>query len=244
MKIVSTIEARMASSRLPGKMLMPVLGLPILGYLINRLKSVPSLDEIVVATTTNEEDDVLAEVAGNAGISCFRGSEWDVMSRVLEAGASVQADLIVEITGDCPIIDPDLVEQTIQIFLHNDVDYVSNSIIRSYPDGMDCQVFPLDTLLHAAAITSDPLDREHVNLYMSRHPEKYSLLHVIAPPSLHWPDLGLTLDEISDYKLIKKIIEYFESENSRFRCSDVIKLLRENPALVNINRHVNRKGVQ
>ena len=119
MKIVATIEARMTSSRLPGKVLMKVLGKPILYYLVERLKQVSLLDDIVLATTTNSDDDSLVKFANNEGIQSYRGSEDDVMGRVIGAAESVDADLIVEITGDCPIIYPSIVEQTIQTYINN-----------------------------------------------------------------------------------------------------------------------------
>lgn len=242
MKIVATIEARMTSSRLPGKVLLPASGIPMLQHLVNRLRAVPSLDGIVLATTTNETDDALEAFAGQMGISCFRGSEEDVMSRVIGAAASVNADLVVEITGDCPIIDPQVIEQTIRMYHANPADYVSNAHIRSYPDGMDTQVFLLETLKHSASMTEDHLDHEHVTLHIRNHPEIFRHVHLVAPPELHWPELGLTLDEPADYELLKRIIEHFENTNPLFSCLDVIRLLREKPEWVAINQEVLRKG--
>ena len=242
MKIVATIEARMTSTRLPGKVLLPALGEPMLCHLVNRLKAVSSLDEIVLATTVNTTDDLLVEVASKVGISVYRGSEIDVMERVISAAEAAHADVVVEITGDCPIIDPDIVEQTIQMYLHHDAAYVSNVQIRSYPDGMDTQVFSLDSLKHSASITNAPLDREHVSLYMRNHPEIFPHLHLIAPPSLHWPGLGLTLDEYADYLLLKQIIETLGIKNPLFSCLDTIRLLKENSDWLQINQHVVRKG--
>jgi spore coat polysaccharide biosynthesis protein SpsF len=242
MKIVATIEARMTSSRLPGKVLMPVLDKPILAYLIERLQAVSSLDAIILATTTNAADDPLAELARKMDVGVFRGSEDDVMARVVGAAESAGASVIVEITGDCPIIDPELVEQSIRTFMANEADYVSNIVVRSYPDGMDVQVFSLETLRKAADQTDDPLDREHVSRFIWRHPEMYSLLHMVAPPSRHAPDIGLTLDEAADYELIKKIIEHFGPANALFGCGDILEFLRDNPNLVEINQAVLRKG--
>jgi spore coat polysaccharide biosynthesis protein SpsF len=242
MKIVATVEARMTSSRLPGKVLLEAGGTPMLQHLISRLRAVPSLSEIVLATTTNVTDDILAAFALQSGITFYRGDEIDVMGRVLAAGSYVHADVIVEITGDCPIIDPDIVEQTIQMFLHHQVDYVSNNLIRSFPDGMDVQVFRLDTLRQSAAMTTDPLDREHVTRHIRTHPEIFSRIHLVAPPSLHWPDLGLTLDEINDYVMLKKIIEALYVETPLFSCLDVLCLLRENPNWLEINQAVVRRG--
>ncbi len=242
MKIVSTIEARMTSTRLPGKVLLPVNGKPMLYYLVERLRRVKSIQEIVLATTVNETDDTLVEFAKTMNISFYRGSEDDVLERVIGAGESADADIIVEITGDCPIIDPLIVEQAIQIFLHNDADYVSNAIVRSYPDGMDTQVFRLETLKKSAQMTNSPPDREHVTLHIRRHPEIFRHINLVAPPDLHWPELGLTLDEAKDYEFLKTIIEYFGDANPYFSCREVIRLLKSRPELLEINRDVVRKG--
>jgi spore coat polysaccharide biosynthesis protein SpsF len=243
MKIVATIEARMTSSRLPGKVLLPVLGKPMLHYLIQRLRAAPSIQAIVLATTTNATDDVLAGFAEEEGVLVYRGSEDDVTGRVIGAGEAAGADVIVEITGDCPIIDPDIVEQTIRMFLQNaGAAYVSNGHIRSYPDGMDTQVFRLETLKRSAAMTNAPLDREHVTLHIRNHPELFRAVHMVAPPSLHWPELGLTLDEPADYRLLSKIIETLAPANPLFSCLDVLRLLRKNPDWVAINSDVTRKG--
>jgi len=241
-KIVATIEARMTSSRLPGKVLLPVLGKPILYYLVSRLKSVSLIDDIIIATTTNSMDDVLVKFSENEGVLHYRGSEKDVLTRVIGAGEIAKADIIVEITGDCPIIDPEIVEQTIQMFLHHDAAYVSNAHIRSYPDGMDVQVFTLENLKKSGTMTQSPLDREHVSLHMRNHPDIFPPIHLVAPTSLWWPDLGLTLDESADYELLKLIIEYFSDKDPLFSCLDVIRLLQANPDWVKINQTVSRKG--
>lgn len=240
-RIIATIEARMTSSRLPGKVLLPAAGQPMLWHLVQRLRSVASLADIVIATTVNATDDPIVDFAKRNGVSVHRGSEADVLARVVGAGQAAQADVLVEITGDCPVIDPDLVEQTIRTFLAHDSDYVSNSIVRSYPDGMDTQVMKFGALQRSAELTSDPLDREHVSRFIYQHPEMFSLVHVVAPPSLTWPELGLTLDEPNDYDLLKALIEGFP-DNQLFGCGEAIRFLRENPHLLEINRDVVRKG--
>ena len=241
-KIVCTIEARMSSTRLPGKVLLPVMGEPVLLHLLTRLKSVSSISEIVLATTINSNDDVLEDFASQQGINCYRGSEDDVMARVIAAAESVQADIIVEITGDDIIVDPQLVEQTIRMFMAHNVDYCSNSHIPSYPMGMGAQVFRLSTLKHSASMTDKPLDHEHVTLHIRQHPELFKRIDLIAPPELHWPELGLTLDEPSDYKLLKKIIEHFTNNNPLYSCLDVINLLHSHQDWLTINSDVTRKG--
>lgn len=242
-RVVATIEARMTSTRLPGKVMMPALGKPMLAHLTSRLKAVPSIDEIVLATTTNVTDDVLVDFAKNDGIKVFRGSEEDVLARVIAAGESQGAQVLVEITGDCPLIDPELVEQTIRMYFNHNVDYASNSIIPSFPDGMETQVISMSALKDAARRTNDPLDREHVSLFLWKRPQEYSIVHLVAPPSLHWPGLGLTLDEPGDYLLLTKIIEALAPANPLFSCLDVVKLLKTNPSWLNFNSSVVRKTV-
>jgi len=232
----------MTSTRLPGKVLLPAAGKPMLEHLVSRVRAVPSLDGIVLATTINQTDDVLEDFAQNVGIDCFRGSEDDVMNRVIGAAESVDAEVIVEITGDCPLIDPQLIEQTIRMFAANTADYVCNAQVRSYPDGMDTQVYQLATLKRSAALTDDALDHEHVTLHIRNHPELFSHVYLVAPPELHWPGLGLVLDEPKDFEFLRKIIEHFDTKGSWFSCLDVINLLREMPDLAKINQSVKRKG--
>lgn len=244
MKIVATIEARMTSSRLPGKVLLPAGNKPMLEHLVNRLKQVTLLDDIVLATTTNSTDDVLVDFAKKHQISFFRGSEEDVMARVIGAAESVSADVLVEITGDCPIIDPTIIEQTIQLFRYNECDYASNVQVRSYPIGMDTQVYRLNTLKQSFEMTTEPLDHEHVTRHIRLHPELFKQLHLVAPTALWWPELGLTLDEEADYLLLRNIVEYFGVEHSNFSCADVIHLLKnQHPEWVSVNQDVKRKGL-
>ena len=232
----------MGSSRLPGKVLLPANGKSILHHLVTRLRAVPSLDAIVLATTDNPADNVLADFADAERIACFRGSENDVMDRVIRAAEFAGATVIVEITGDCPIIDPQIVEQTIRLFRANNAVYASNAHLRSFPVGMDVQVFGLDSLKQSAAMTSDPLDREHVTLHMRNHPDLFPAVHLVAPPEMHWPELGLTLDEAADYVLIGRLIDHFGTGDPLFGCRDVIRFLREKPEWVAINRSVVRRG--
>jgi spore coat polysaccharide biosynthesis protein SpsF len=239
-KIVATIEARMGSSRLPGKVLLPAAGKPMLQHLVTRLRAVPSVSEVILATTVNPLDDGLESFARRFGLACFRGSEDDVLSRVLEAADSVRADVIVEITGDEPLVDPLIVEQGIRLFLWNDCDYCSNVNVQSYPVGMDVQVFRTETLRRSAAMTNDPADHEHVSLYMRQHPEIFRHIHLIAPPDLTWPELELALDEHEDYLLLKNVIEHFGDDHPLFSCREVLQLLRKKPEWAGLNRDINR----
>lgn len=244
MKIVATIEARMTSTRLPGKVLLPVLGRPMLSFLLERLRRVKSLNEIVLATTVNDTDSPLVEFAAKNELRLFRGSEDDVMSRVIGAAESAAAEIVVEITGDCPLIDPDVIETSIQAFLKNSVDYVYNGLVRSYPLGMETQVFALSTLKRSFKMTNDPLDREHVTRHIRQHPELFTHLNVTSKPEEFWPDLGLTLDEPADYQLISRIIEHFYPTNPFFTCADMVRLLRrDHKDWAAMNQEVRRKGL-
>ena len=241
-KVVATIEARMTSSRLPGKVLLPVLGKPLLYYLVERIKAAKTIDTIVLATTTNTTDDVLEDFARSMGIAVFRGSEDDVMSRVLAAAENNNADIIVQITGDCPLIDPELIDQVVRTFKVNVVDYVSNCHVRSYPDGMDVAVFSAATLKKSEGLTGDPYHREHVSVHMRENPDVFPAIHLVSPSDSYWPELGLTLDEQPDYELIKKVIEYLWPTTPNFRCKDVVDLLRRKPNWVTLNESVERRS--
>ncbi len=242
MNIVATIEARMSSSRLPGKVLLESKGIPMLGHLVNRLKQVKIINKIVLATTTNNCDDILYEFTKKYQIDCFRGDELNVMKRILDAGEKFDADIIVEITGDCPIIDPIIVEQVVKTFIFNKVDFVNNNSFQSYPDGMDTRVFSINALRKSFSFTNDPLDYEHVTLHMKNNPNKFKIINLVAPSNLFWPELGVTLDEIGDFQLLDKIIENLYDNNPYFGCQEVINFCRNNIEILNYNKNVIRKG--
>lgn len=243
MKIVCTIEARMKSSRLPGKVLLPVCGKPLLELMIERLRQVPELDGIVIATTADPSCQPIEELAKRVGVGCFRGSEDDVLDRVLRSAQSAQADLIVELTGDCPLIDPDLVSEVIREFRSRDVDYCANVLQRTHPRGMDVQVFPAKVLAQVAELTNNPSDREHVSIYIYTHPELFRLHNVTSSLSPEDADLRLTVDTPDDFKLVSEIFQRLYPTNPRFRLADILKLMREHPELRAINSHVRQKTV-
>jgi spore coat polysaccharide biosynthesis protein SpsF len=240
-RTVATIEARMTSTRLPGKVLKEAVGKPMLELMVERLRRVPSLDGIVVATTTNPTDDPVESLARRLGAGVWRGSEHDVLRRVLDAALHHRIDVIVETTGDCPLIDPALVEDCIRTYRVAKVDYVSNVLERGYPIGMDTQVFATSVLADVARRTDDPADHEHVSLYIYRHPEIYSLRNVPASPSLRRPDLALTLDTPDDYALITAVFEALYPQNPAFALADVLELLDRCPDIAAMNAHVRRK---
>jgi len=241
-KIVCTIEARMTSSRLPGKVLLPLAGKPALERLIERIRRSDYVDDIVVATTTNTTDQPIVDLCEQMGCTYFRGSEEDVLSRVLEAARSENGDLIVEITGDCPLIDHRHIDRVTELFYSGNFDYAANTIERSFPDGFDVQVFPVRVLEDVNVQTQDPIDRVHVSLYIYTHPERYRLVNWKAEGDMYWPDLGITLDEKEDYDLLDRIYQELLPLNEDFSAEDIVALLRNRPDLVDINSNVRRKS--
>ena len=242
-KIVATIEARMSSSRLPGKVLMPIGGVPALEMLITRLKRSKYVDVICVATTVNSADDPVVELAKRLGVESYRGSEKDVLGRVLAAAQSVHADIIVELTGDCPFMDSALVDRGISEFFTREIDYVSNCTLSStYPNGFAVQVFPVNILAEVDTLTQDPIDRTHVSYYIFTHPEKYRLYNWDAEPESHGPDLRMTLDEPDDYKAMCIVADALLPVHPQFTVSDVVEYLRAHSEIIEINTHVRQKA--
>lgn len=241
-KIIVTIEARMGSSRLPGKVLLPLAGKPALARMIDRIKSAKFIDEIVVATTINSDDDQIVKLAKDSGVKFFRGSEKDVLNRVLGAARSVGGDIIVELTGDCPLMDGRLIDRSIDEYFQSGSDYASNIIKRTYPDGFDVQVFSVNTLSKVDSLTKDPIDRVHVSYFIYNHPEIFKL-HNWEPKDaeLVWPDLRLTLDEKEDYELIDLIFKNFSVAQSDFSALEIVNFLKQNPKFTMINKYVRTK---
>jgi spore coat polysaccharide biosynthesis protein SpsF len=206
------------------------------------LRSVSNIDEVVIATTTNREDDILVELASNLGIRFFRGNEDNVFDRVIQTAKFAGADTVVEITGDCPLLDPVLVEQMVQIFRFNSIDYLSNCEPPSYPTGMEIQVVSLQALMKSYQMTDSALDREHVTLHIRKHPEVFRQMHLIAPLGLRFPELSVTLDESEDLEVIKAVIENLETLNPLFGCEEIVQFLNQNQDIAKLNIDVYRKG--
>ena len=234
----------MRSSRLPGKVMLPILGKPMLALMIERIQRVTQIDEIVIATTTDSSCDVIVELAEQLGVGSYRGSEDDVLDRVLRTAQSVEADLIIETTGDCPLIDPETISKVIEAFKSNEVDYCANFLELTYPSGMEAQVFPVKVLAEVADLTDDSADREHVSLYIYEHPEKYRLLNVASnlPPKA--VEYRLTVDTIEDFNLVKKIYEQLYLHKPDFSLNDILDLLERDPKLAEMNREVQDKAVR
>ena len=243
MTTVATIEARMNSKRLPGKVLADIVGTPALGVMVERLKEVPELDGIVIATTTNGIDDAVEALAHRLGVGCWRGNEDDVLQRVLDAATHYGANVIVELTGDCPLIDPAIISTVIERYRSAGVDYVSNTLERTYPIGMDTQVFATRVLADVAGRTMQSEDREHVSLYIYRHPELYSLENVSAPVEYKRPKLRLTLDTAEDLEVIRAVHGALRVSRAGYSLSDMLAFLDDRPHIAAINARVAHRWV-
>ena len=233
----------MSSSRLPGKVLMKCMGKPMIEHQINRIKKSKLINEIIIATTTNKNDDILVDFCKSKKIKFFRGSELNVLDRVLKCAQNSSTDIIVETPGDCPLVDYRIVDKAIDLYLKHDFDYVCNNLIPSFPGSFDVQVFSTETLFKVSQLTNDPIDQEHVSLYIYRNQDKFKCKNFIANAKQYAPDLSFQLDTLSDYQAISKIFESLYENNNFFKCEDVINLIKSNPSIKEINMNVKRKKV-
>lgn len=214
----------MGSRRLPGKVLKEAVGRPLLELMVERARRSRYVDEVVVATSTAPADDAIVALCERAKIAHFRGSEEDVLGRVVAAQRHYGADTCVLLTGDCPLIDPLVVDHIVCAFLEATplVHYASNCEVKSYPAGLDTQVVSLQTLEESSRLGLEPPYREHVGWYIRRHPDKYRRVDVVAPPGLSNPYLRITLDYPEDYERIRGIYEELYPHNPLFTTVDVL----------------------
>ena len=238
-RTVAIVQARTGSTRLPGKILLPLLGEPVLVHVVRRLRRARLLDEVVVATTVAAADDAVAELAEANAWPLTRGSEEDLLDRYLDAARAFDAERVVRITSDCPMIDPDLVDDVVRA-LAPDVDYVSNSLPpRTTPRGLDAEAFTLAALERADRDDHDPASREHATPYLYRHPEVFRLARVDLERD--WSEHRWTLDTPEDYELIRRIYDALGRDDFGWR--DVLAVVEANPGWSAVNRHVRQKTV-
>lgn len=238
MKTVIIIQARMTSTRLPGKVLKTVLGKPLLEYQIERLRRIKLADEIVIATTINDTDQPIVDFCNRLGLFYFRGSEDDVLARYYGAAKQYNADIVVRITSDCPVIDPDLCEEEINYFLENEnqYDYVR---LEQYPRGLDAEVFSFKVLEECFREATDKPDREHVTPFIYRHPERYRIKHMACDED--YSHHRWTVDTPEDFELVKRIIEELYPFKKIFDYVDMLEILKKNPGWYYINEEVRQK---
>lgn len=240
-KVIIVTQARMQSTRLPGKVLKTVLGKTMLSYHVERLKRAKRVDEVVVATSRELVDDLVVQECEKLSTRVFRGSESDVLERYHLAAQDLKADVVVRVTSDCPFVDPELIDELVKAFLSSEYDYLSNNRLPTYPHGLDAEVFSVSALRKAFESDKNPESREHVTPFITSHPKEFkigSFVNEQDPKGL----LGLnqhrwTLDYAEDFELIRQILEAIYPANPRFTWKDVLSHVESHPELKNINAH-------
>ena len=240
-RVVAIIQARVGSTRLSGKVLLDLAGEPMLVRVVNRSRRATMLQELVVATTTRPADGAIVELCAARGWPCFRGSEDDVLDRYYQAAMQYQADVVVRITSDCPMIEPKIVDWVVREFFDKGpLDYATNTLLpRTFPQGLDVEVVAFDALERAWREDDNRAWREHVTPYIYRHPEKFALRAVVNDKD--YSHMRWTLDTVDDLTFMRKIYDYFGHD--AFSWQDVLSTLEEHPDWLEINRHVAQKEV-
>jgi len=243
MLTIAIVQARIGSTRLPGKILKDLAGAPMLVRCVNRVRRASLVDDVLVATTDRHTDDMVATLCAARQWCCFRGSEDDVLDRYYRAALSCRADVIVRVTSDCPLIEPEIIDRVLRAFHASEpvADYVSNVIPRrTFPRGLDVEVFTFAALERAWHEDRNPAWREHVTEYMLRNPNRFTLGGVSSSDDLsHW---RWTVDTPEDLTLARLIYESFH--NDRFSWREVLALLAEHPDWADINRDIRQKAIE
>lgn len=235
------VQARMGSSRLEGKVLKTVGGKPLLEYELERLRRAKLADSVRVATTTHARDEAIVLFCARLGVPVFRGSEEDVLSRYYHAAKEAELHTVVRVTADCPLIDPAVIDSVIAYFYKDGTfDYVSNTLTRSFPRGMDTEVFTFKALEKSHHEADAQPDREHVTPYIYRHPEIFRIGEVLSGRDLgghRW-----TVDTDDDFKLIHHMLEALYPSRPAFSMDDALELLERHPEWRVLNAHVRQKA--
>lgn len=238
-RTIIILQARMSSTRLPGKVLRSILHRPMLLYQLQRLQRVLQAHDIVVATSTEPEDEKIVDLCSREGFTVTRGSLHDVLARYEEAARVSGADVIVRICSDCPLIDPSVVEEAIDYYFAHTFEWVGNFLTRRYPRGYEVEVFSAKALGKAHHLSSLPHEREHVTPFIYRNPHLFSIGEIIAPCQLshhRW-----VVDTEEDFTLISKIFEALYPLNPHFATKDILALLEQKPHWIKINHHIKQK---
>jgi len=243
LNIVAIIQARMGSTRLPGKVMKKILGKSVILWDLDRISRSKLIDEIVVAIPYGKENDVIVDTIKeyNNKIVITRGSEDDVLDRYYQAAVKTDADVLVRITSDCPLIDPVVIDNVIEQYLDNDCDYCSNSLIRTYPRGLDTEVFSFKALEKAWNEAKKDYEREHVTPYIIENLDKFKLFNVANDIDLS--HMRWTLDTKEDFEFINAVYKRIYPKKQLFLMDDILKLLSRETELIDINRHINQKRI-
>lgn len=240
-RVVCIIQARMGSTRLPGKVLKPLLDETVLGWCVQRVLRARYVDAVVVATTTHARDDAIVVLCEREGWAVYRGSEDDVLDRYYQAATQHRADVIVRVTSDCPLIDPHVLDYTISAHVSAvpRPDYTSNFTVRTYPRGLDTEVFSMAALRRCWQMATRARAREHVTYHMYQHPEDFTLHQVMNP--VDYSHYRWTVDTAEDYDLITRIFDHFGRGD--FHWHEAIAAMEAHPDWVQINQHIEQKKI-
>lgn len=236
--IVCVIQARLNSTRLPGKVLMDLAGKSVLERVVERVKRSKAVNDIIVATTIRKEDLKIVRLCAVSDIRVYCGSEKDVLDRYFQAAKLMNATDIVRVTSDCPLIDPEIIDRVISMYISSKADYASNTIDPTFPDGQDVEIFSFKTLAKTWEEAKLMSDREHVTPFIKKNPRLFKLINVKYEKDLsgkRW-----TLDEKKDYQLIGSIYRYFSKTNGMFTMKDILRLIDKHPELEKINSGIKR----
>jgi spore coat polysaccharide biosynthesis protein SpsF (cytidylyltransferase family) len=241
--ILAIVQARMSSTRLPGKVLKPLGSKTTVGYVFHQLAASKYITQAILATSTDHSDDPVVMWAKRAKIDCERGSLLDVLDRYYQAAKTHRADVVVRITADCPLIDSAIVDTVIEGFLENDCDYCSNINPPTFPDGLDAEVFSFAALERAWNNATYPVEREHVTVFIRNHPKHFRLVNV--EHNIDYSALRWTLDTPQDYDFLNQVIQHLEmnhirEHHPRFTMNEVIALLEQDKHLLEINNNSTR----
>jgi spore coat polysaccharide biosynthesis protein SpsF len=242
-KIVAIIQGRMGSSRLPGKVLKDISGKPMLAHVVERARRSNLVDHVIVATTTDESDRPIADFCKANGVTCVRGNIYDVLDRYYQAATAVEADIIVRLTADCPMIDPDIIDQVIQLFLDRDLDFAANRLPppwkRTFPIGLDVEVCSFNALEQAWNEAIEKHEREHVMPYLYDVPGRFEIEVLNTEPD--YGRYRWTVDTPEDLELARKVFEHFDGHND-FTYDQLIKLFEDHAELTWVNEDVRHKS--
>jgi spore coat polysaccharide biosynthesis protein SpsF len=243
MNIIAIIQARMSSTRLPGKVMKTLIDKSVLAHVISRLQISKTLNGVVVATTTQQVDDAIVVESQRCGAGVFRGSEDDVLGRYYNAASEFTADVVVRITSDCPLIDPELIDHMVQKFFSLPAaDYLSNTLERTYPRGLDVEIFSRKVLAMAFQQAHESFEREHVTPYIYQHENLFSLVSYMD--SMDRSNCRWTLDTPSDWQFIEAVYQHLYRPGEIFTTNDVLEFLRCHPEIGLFNEHVRQKNLE
>ncbi len=236
--ILGIVQARVSSSRLPEKVISPLLGKPMILRQIERLKRINQLDRLILATSNDASDNRLAEICAQEGVECFRGNLDDVLDRFYQAALTCRPDYIVRLTGDCPLADPELIDKVITFFFAGSYDYGCNCLEPSYPDGLDVEIFRFSCLEDAWKEATLPSQREHVTPFIHQQPDRYRIACMKSEVDLS--GLRWTVDEPADFDFVTRIYEALYPWNPKFVTADILELLEQQPDLLTLNSAIER----